>query len=110
MACDEGLVRRLRVALQGQEQISEKTMFGGVSFLVTGHLAVCASSQGDLMVRVGPAALEQLLDEPGVTRMTMGSRVMKGWVRVACSAVEADADLKVWVDRGLDHARTLPAT
>jgi len=109
MAYDEDLADRLRVATQHEHTLSEKVMFGGVSFLVAGNLAVCASSHGDLMVRVDPTALEDLLDEPRVTRMAMGTRVMKGWVRVSLPTVEADADLKAWVDRGLAYARSLPA-
>lgn len=109
MAYDEDLADRLRVATQDEQHLSEKRMFGGVSFLVAGNLAVCASSQGDLMVRVDPAAIEQLLDEPGVTRMAMGARQMKGWVRVSLPTVEADEDLQAWVDRGLGYARSLPA-
>ena len=108
MAYDVDLADRLRVATQDEQDLSEKRMFGGVAFLVAGNLAVCASSQGDLMVRVDPGAIEALLREPGVAQMQMGARLMKGWVRVSLRNVEADADLQGWVERGLDYARSLP--
>lgn len=109
MAYDEDLADRLRVATQHEPDLTEKRMFGGISFLARGNLAVCASSQGDLMVRVDPAEIDDLLDEPRVARMVMGTRAMKGWVRVSLDVVESDPDLQGWVDRGLAFARSLPA-
>ncbi|MCX6397113.1 MAG: TfoX/Sxy family protein [Propionibacteriales bacterium] len=108
MAYDRNLAERLRVATGGEHGIAEKQMFGGVSFLVSGNLAVCASNQGDLMVRVDPTAIDGLVNEPGVARMEMGTRPMKGWVRVTLANVDADADLRTWVDRGVAFARSLP--
>lgn len=109
MAYDEDLADRLRVATQDEPGLTEKRMFGGISFLVHGNLAVCASSQGDLMVRVDPAEVDELLDEPRVARMVMGSRPMKGWVRVGLDAVGVEGDLQAWIDRGVGYARSLPA-
>lgn len=109
MAYDEDLADRLRVATQHEPSLTEKRMFGGISFLADGNLAVCASSQGDLMVRVDPDEVDGLLDAPRVARMQMGARLMKGWVRVSLESVESDAELQRWVDRGLAFARSLPA-
>lgn len=109
MAYDVDLADRLRVATQHEPSLTEKRMFGGISFLANGNLAVCASSQGDLMVRVDPAEVEGFLDLPGVARMEMGTRLMKGWVRVSLEVVASDAELHRWVDRGLAFARSLPA-
>ena len=110
MAYDADLADRLRVATQHEPGLTEKKMFGGISFLTSGNLAVCASSQGDLMVRVSPEEIDTLLDQPGVARMQMGARQMKGWVRVDLDVVATDAQLQVWVDRGLAYARSLPAS
>ena len=109
MAYDVDLVDRLRMATQDEPALTEKKMFGGVSFLASGNLAVCASSDGDLMVRVDPDEIDVLLDRPGVARMEMGARLMKGWVRVNLAAVEGEPELQAWVDRGLAFARSLPS-
>jgi hypothetical protein len=84
-------------------------MFGGLAFLLGGHLAVAASGQGGLLVRCDPAAAADLLAGPEVCRMQMGGRApMDGWLRVAPDAVD-DADaLERWVDVGLSYARSLP--
>jgi TfoX/Sxy family transcriptional regulator of competence genes len=108
MAYDEELAARIRDLLTG-EPVVEKKMFGGLAFLLGGHMSVSASGQGGLLVRVDPADSDALLDEPGVTLMQMGNRKpMNGWLRVAPEAVRDDAALARWVERGLAHARSLP--
>ena len=103
MAVDEALADRLRARLAGEPDVEERRMFGGVAFLAGGHLAVCASGQGGLMVRAdGP------LDDPGVTPMEMRGRPMSGWLRVTSEAVAGDAALRAWTARGLATARALP--
>jgi hypothetical protein len=84
-------------------------MFGGLAFLLGGHMAVAASGQGGLMVRVEPSQTAALLAEPGAAPFEMGGRgAMDGWLRVSADAVEADVTLARWVDRGLAYARSLP--
>jgi TfoX/Sxy family transcriptional regulator of competence genes len=108
MAYDEALAARLRDHLAG-EPVVEKKMFGGLAFLLNGHMSVSASGQGGLLVRVDPADSEPFLAEPGVTLMQMGNRApMDGWLRVAPEAVADDAALERWVERGLAFARSLP--
>jgi TfoX/Sxy family transcriptional regulator of competence genes len=108
MAYDEALAARIREHVAG-EPVVEKKMFGGLAFLLNGHMSVSASRQGGLLVRVDPADSDSLLAEPGVTLMQMGSRApMDGWLRVAPEAVADEASLERWVERGLAHARSLP--
>jgi TfoX/Sxy family transcriptional regulator of competence genes len=108
MAYDESLADRIREHLAG-EPVSEKKMFGGLGFLLGGHLAVSASGQGGLLVRCEPDATASLLAEPGVARMEMsGRRPMDGWLRVAADAVSDEDDLARWVERGVAYARSLP--
>ena len=108
MAYDEELAARIREHVAG-EPVVEKRMFGGLAFLVGGHMAVAASGKGGLMVRVEPAETDVLLGEPGAEPFEMGGRGgMKGWLRVSDDAVSADEDLARWIDRGLDYARLLP--
>jgi TfoX/Sxy family transcriptional regulator of competence genes len=108
MAYDEALAARIREHVAG-EPVVEKKMFGGLAFLLGGHLAVAASGKGGLMVRVEPSENEALLREPGAEPFEMGGRGgVKGWLRVSADAVADDDDLARWVERGLGYARSLP--
>ena len=108
MAYDEALADRVRDAIEGEPDVTEKRMFGGLAFLVGGNMAVAASGEGGLMVRVDPADGPGLVAEPGVDRVVMRGRAMDGWLRVTAEAVAADAELRAWVDRGATYARSLP--
>ena len=107
MAYDEELAARVRDVLGGEEGVTEKRMFGGLAFLVDGHLAVSASGRGGLLVRVDPGQGDALLDEPGVAPFEMRGRPVAGWLHVATSAVQDEDALERWVGRGLGHARGL---
>ncbi len=107
MAYDEELADRLRTQLRGRDVV-EKRMFGGLAFLVHGHMAVAASGQGGLMVRVAPAETERLLAEPGAAEMEMKGRAIDGWLRVSSDAVADDRVLATWVARGVAYVETLP--
>ena len=107
MAYDVELADRLSLLLSGQG-VTSKPMFGGLAFLLNGHLAVAASGQGGLLVRVDPARTGELLTEPGAEPFEMRGRPMSGWLRVDASALDDDAVLQRWADRGLAHVRTLP--
>jgi len=109
MAYDEDLALRLRAVLAADAAaVTEKRMFGGLGFLVGGHMAVCASSTGGLMVRVDPADTPALVAAPGVARMVMRGREMDGWLLVEPGVVADDAPLRAWVDRGLAVVHRLP--
>jgi TfoX/Sxy family transcriptional regulator of competence genes len=108
MAYDEELATRLRKHVQGTAGVTEKSMFGGLAFLLHGNMAVSASGQGGLLVRVDPARTADLVDEPLVRRFEMRGREMDGWLRVDASAVTKDADLRRWADVGLAYAAVLP--
>ena len=107
MAYDEELADRVRAVLGTEPGLTEKRMFGGLGFMVDGHMAVAASGQGGLMVRVDPAASDELVDHVHVERVVMRDREMDGWLRVATEAVDADAPLQDWVARGVAAARAL---
>jgi len=109
VAYDEELARRIRRLLAGEADVTETKMFGGLAFLIGGNMAVAASGQGGLLVRVEPSQTETLLHEPGAAPMEMGGRPgMAGWLRVEADAVDDDEALATWVQRGLDHAGSLP--
>ena len=108
MAYDEHLADRIRETVEGEPGLSEKKMFGGLAFLVHGNMAVAASGQGGLLLRVDPADSERLTVSEHVDRMVMRGKAMDGWLRIDADAVDADADLRQWVDVGLTYARSLP--
>lgn len=107
MAYDEDLANRIRELMADVEAVSEKRMFGGLAFLVRGHMAVAASRRGGLLVRVDPAGSDALVAATGVERMVMGGRPMDGWLHVDAELVETVRDLGPWVDRGATFVRAL---
>jgi TfoX/Sxy family transcriptional regulator of competence genes len=108
MAYDVHLVRRIRSYLQGEIGLSEKRMFGGLAFLINGNMAVSASSQGGLLLRVDPTSTDALVTDPHVQRAVMRGREMDGWLRVDADAVTSDEELARWLAHGLAYARSLP--
>ena len=108
MAYDEALAERIRSLVSSEPRMTEKKMFGGLSFLVGGNMAVAASGQGGLLVRVDPAETDALLETTPATLMEMGGRSMAGWLRVTSEHVDTDGALAEWVERGVAYARSLP--
>ena len=108
MPYDEDLANRLRELLADEDSITEKKMFGGLAFLIDGHMAVAASGQGGLMARVDPAQTDALLRKPHAGPFEMRGRPMDGWVRVAAEGVRTKRQLEPWVRRGVAYARSLP--
>ncbi|MDO9355406.1 MAG: TfoX/Sxy family protein [Solirubrobacteraceae bacterium] len=108
MAYDEELAFRIMGAVDGIDGLTTKKMFGGLGFLVDGHMAVAVSGKGGLMVRIDPSHAKALVAREGVERMVMGGRSTDGWLRVTEDAVDAEGDLREWVDRGLAFVATLP--
>ena len=107
MAYDDVLANRIRELL-AHETITEKRMFGGLAFLIGGHMAVAASGRGGLMVRVPPDDTEALLARDHVAPMIMAGRETRGWLRVADEGIATTRQLRSWVARGVEYARGLP--
>lgn len=108
MTYDEDLADRLREVVAAEPGLTEQRMFGGLAFLLDGHLAVSASGRGGLLLRVDPAETESLLAPPHVGPFVMRGREMAGWLRVDAAAVGTDEELRRWVRRGVAYARSLP--
>ena len=109
MAYDVDLADRLREVLAGEPDVDEKLMFGGLAFLVGGHLAVGASGRGGLLLRVDPAQTDTLIADPRASRFVMRGREMDGWLRVDLDAQATDDELNRWVRHGVGYARSLPS-
>jgi TfoX/Sxy family transcriptional regulator of competence genes len=107
MAYDEKLAGQVRAVLEGSRGIGEKKMFGGLAFLVNGHMA-CGIIGNELMVRVGPEAYEAALKKPDAREMDFTGRPMKGMVYVRPRGIRPASKLEAWVEQGLSYARSLP--
>jgi TfoX/Sxy family transcriptional regulator of competence genes len=108
MAYDEELANRVRQHVQGEPGLTEKRMFGGLAFLINGNMAVSASSQGGLLLRVDPVQTDALVSQPHAQRFTMRGREMDGWLRIDADALETNDELERWIDHGVAYARSLP--
>ncbi len=108
MAYDEALAERLRELLTGESQLVEKRMFGGLAFLIGGNVAISASGQGGVLVRVDPMESDKLVHTSNAERAVMRGRPMEGWLRVAPGHVRTKPQLAKWATLGAVYARSLP--
>jgi len=83
-------------------------MFGGLAFLVNGNMAIAASGQGGILVRVDPGESPALVRDTAAYPMEMRGRSMDGWLRVDAPEVVEDGALRTWAERGVAYARSLP--
>ena len=107
MAYDEGLAQRVRELLEGDVEYVEKKMFGGVAYMVRGHMTVGITGD-DLMVRLAKEDHDEAIAQPHVRTMDFTGRPMKGFVYVDPEGTADDEVLRHWVDRGLAYTETLP--
>ena len=108
MAYDEDLAERIRELVAGESGLSEKKMFGGLGFLIGGNMAVAASGQGGLLVRVDPEQGDKLIATTPAEPMEMRGRSMSGWLRVDTDDVRLKRQLAKWVNLGVTYAKSLP--
>lgn len=104
---DELLVSRIRPLLKRRKGCSERKMFGGVCFMINGNMCV-GSWKGSLVVRLAREEHEQTQSERFVRPMDITGKVMKGWALVDPEGIEADDDLKSWLNRAVKYAASLP--
>jgi TfoX/Sxy family transcriptional regulator of competence genes len=107
VAYDEELAERIRGLLSDEPGVTEKKMFGGLAFLIGGNMAVGASGQGGILVRVDPDESDALVSSTTARPMEMRGREMQGWLRVDAEDL-GGARLADWVQRGSGYARSLP--
>jgi TfoX/Sxy family transcriptional regulator of competence genes len=88
--------------------VSEQKMFGGLAFLIRGNMAVAASGQGGILVRVEPESSDELVATTSAQLMEMRGRQMQGWLRVGSEHLRTKPELAKWVEVGTAFARSLP--
>lgn len=106
---DEDLADRIRELLATERGVLEKKMFGGLAFLIGGNMAIAASGQGGVLVRVDPEQSERIVRTTKAEPMVMQGRAMAGWLRVAPEDVATKRQLEKWVRLGTGYARSLPS-
>ena len=109
MAYDEALAQRIRELLSTEAELTEMKMFGGLAFLVGGNMAVAASGEGGIMVRVDPASSDRLVSTTTALPVEMRGRPMQGWLRVGAADLRTKRQLAEWVRWGATYARSLPS-
>jgi TfoX/Sxy family transcriptional regulator of competence genes len=109
VAYDEQLADRIRALVAGEAGLTEQKMFGGLGFMVGGNMAVAASGQGGVLVRVDPEESSELVESTPAYNMVMRGRPMDGWLRVDAADVATEPALTRWVELGVAYARSLPA-
>jgi len=107
MAYDEGVAERLREAYTDTRDVAEKRMFGGIAFMVGGHMS-CGVVNDTLMVRVGPDLYEDALARPHAREMDFTGKSLKGFVYVDPAGFESDAALASWVNLSVGFVSSLP--
>jgi TfoX/Sxy family transcriptional regulator of competence genes len=106
MAYDEELADRIRELVVSESDLTEKKMFGGLAFLIGGNMAVAASGQGGVLVRVDPTQSDTLVATTNARLMAMRGRSMQGWLRVDPEDLRTKRQLAKWVDLGTTYARS----
>jgi TfoX/Sxy family transcriptional regulator of competence genes len=107
MAYDEELAARIRTRMDDPLGVSERKMFGGIAFMVYGHMCVGIVGR-DLMVRVGTDGYQNALAQPFTRAMDFTGKPLKGFIYVDAEGVESDAQLDAWLDRARALVSTLP--
>ena len=106
MAYDQDLADRVRAVLPDGEAVDERPMFGGLTFMLSGHM-LCGVVKDTLMVRLGPEETDRALEQPHVRPMDFTGRAMKGMVFIDPAGLH-DQALRHWVDAAVGFVRSLP--
>ena len=106
MPYDEKLAERVRVAVSAGQGVTERKMFGGLAFMIEGHM-FCGVVKDELMLRLGPEGADAALERPHVRPMDFTGRPMAGMVFIAADGLRGGT-LRRWVNEAAAFARTLP--
>ena len=97
---DKATADRVRRIISGRGLVIEKTMFGGLVFMLNGNMCCGVNRTGALLVRVGSEGRKAALDEPHTRPMLMRDKEVSGFIFVDPPGIDADDDLEAWVRRG----------
>src|SRR6478752_2521297 len=103
------LAERVRDILGNDPRVTEKNMFGGLTFLLDGHILVGTKKDGRILLSVGKDNNDAALARPGATQMVHNNRNMTGFVWVDPDAIEDDDDLRDWVKTAYGWVSLMPS-
>ena len=106
MAYDEKLADRIRKTIGKNKNVTEKKMFGGLSFMLHGKM-FCGVLKEDLVLRISHDEYEDALKKPNIRPMDFTGRPMKGFIYVNPNGCKSDKDIKQWVDLSLKFAKSI---
>lgn len=106
MAYDDNLAERVRTILASEPSLSERKMFGGLAFMIEGHMC-CGIVGHDLMLRLGPVGRDAALKRPHVRPMDFTGRPVTSMVFVEPEGLRGAA-LRRWVEKAATFVRALP--
>lgn len=98
---NETLAVRIAEKLMHLPDVEEKEMFSGLVFMVNGKMCIGVSKQ-DLMLRLNPTDLESLMNKDGWKQMTMGNKIMHGYILVSEDVLNRNDELDFWINLALD--------
>jgi TfoX/Sxy family transcriptional regulator of competence genes len=107
MAFDERLAERVRQRLRKREGFSEKKMFGGLAFLLNGHMC-CGVHERELIIRLDPASAQKALAQPHTRVFDLSGRPLRGWILVGPAGLDDDHALASWLRLAKDYIASLP--
>ena len=108
MSYSETLADRIRTALGPDVRVTEIRMFGGICFMVRGHMT-CGVIGDAMLVRVGRDSYDRAVALANAGPMMFTGRAMKGIVRVGPEGCTTARGVKAWIRRALAFNETMPA-
>jgi TfoX/Sxy family transcriptional regulator of competence genes len=107
MAFDEGLADRIRLVIPQNRSVSERKMFGGLAFLLNGHM-FCGVVKSHLMLRLGEEATAAALARPYTRPMDFTGKALKSMIYVDPRGLDSDESLQSWIESALTYVASLP--
>lgn len=107
MAYNERLAERIRGYFKRRKAVEEKRMFGGLCFLLNGHMC-CGIEKDRLMVRVLPDRYDSLLKKPQAREMDFTGKPLKGFLFISESGYRTAAGLTRWLDEAVEYVKSKP--
>lgn len=107
MPYNEQLAERIRSILAEQPNCNERKMFGGLAFMVNGHMT-CGVVEDRIMLRVGKDRYEEFLQLPHASEMDFTGKALRGMIYVDAAGIATRSRLAEWIDRALDFVLLLP--
>jgi TfoX/Sxy family transcriptional regulator of competence genes len=107
MAYDGSLAARVRSALAGRNDVVEKPMFGGLTFMIAGNMC-CGVHRNELVLRLDAATEPGNLNSPHVRAWDFMKRPMRGMFSVSAAGCASQETVGHWVELALKHALSLP--